>query len=1286
MKKRLISLFLSLALLCACLPQAAPIVHAREDAAYALADSVEPGKTYVIVADGKYALTNRQEGLALRDYDDDAITTLASAPVTVSGGVLTGEITEDMLWTVEESTAPEATDGMVQYFLRDVCGCYLRRGSSSDEGAQLLVEPELNAKLRYNTWSFYPLEAGTWVLYCNSSRSFDKDAPFYLYANETSFDSPSHHHRSESKPFAFVDNDDCSRIQLFEVVGFVPCAHEYTEQTVAPTCETRGCVLHTCTICGRSYGTDFVDRLSHEWSEEGVVTKQATDTERGELTFTCARCGGTKVRPIAAGTEKAHKNEILFISDLHSGRYAEKGYHNLRAMFGLLREYDDFVPEVVCGGGDYLESRTYDAVDWPRCYEALHDIMYEASPDTAHALTSGNHDWEWSLQSDEMIEKLLGVPRVGNSYSSEDFEIFQIGAHTNSGSKEHFQSEDIAKLRAFLASVAGSGKVIFIQTHWPLHYGYNSDTWRTTKNADDMIALLNEYSDRLDIVFVWGHNHNEDETRHKCMVRGDTLQYAKSEYAKIQFTYVNAGCLNERHAKEGAGPEGSKYGPGYLLEARILGDRLILDYGHITGAYPDPSQAKYDHNADLLYVPEIEEARESHFEIQLLHRGVCEHDYQAAVTAPTCTEAGFTTYTCAKCGESYVADEVPALGHDLTAHEAKAPTCTESGYAAYETCSRCDYSTYTEIAALGHDLTVHAAQAPTCTEPGWDAYETCARCDYTTYKELAALGHDLTVHAAKAPTCKEAGWDAYETCTRCDYSTYKELAALGHALTVHAAKAPTCTETGWDAYETCTRCDYSTYKELAALGHNYREAVTAPTCTEAGFTTCACTRCGDSYTGNETAALGHDWGEGVVTKEPTETSTGVRTYTCSRCGQTRTELIPALSHTHKYNAVVTPPTCTDAGYTTHTCACGDSYTDTPVPALGHDYRGVVTAPTCTEPGYTTYICTVCGETYTGNETDALGHDFQAAVTDPTCTEAGYTTYTCAVCGETYTGNETDALGHDFQAAVTAPTCTEAGYTTYTCAVCGETYTGNETDALGHDYRAAVTVPTCTEGGYTTYTCSVCGDSYVGDHTAALEHDYQDGVCTRCGQKDPDYEPPAPFCFDDVQDESQYYFDPVYWAVDKGVTTGATPTTFNPGAGCTRAQVVTFLWRAAGKPEPAKTDNPFNDVQPDAYYYKAVLWAVEKGITTGTSATTFRPDQTCTRGQIVTFLWRYNNQPEPTKTDNPFTDVQTSQYYCKAILWAIEKGITKGTSADKFSPDSTCTRAQIVTFLYRAEQE
>ena len=170
-------------------------------------------------------------------------------------------------------------------------------------------------------------------------------------------------------------------------------------------------------------------------------------------------------------------------------------------------------------------------------------------------------------------------------------------------------------------------------------------------------------------------------------------------------------------------------------------------------------------------------------------------------------------------------------------------------------------------------------------------------------------------------------------------------------------------------------------------------------------------------------------------------------------------------------------------------------------------------------------------------------------------------------------------------------------------------------------------------------------------------------------------------FRDV-DKDAYYAAAVDWAVSNEITNGTSDSTFSPEEGCTRAQVVTFLWRAAGKPDPASSTNPFTDVKPGAYYYNAVLWAVEKGITNGTSGTTFSPDETCTRAQIVTFLWRYEGQPAPTGTSNPFADVKPSAYFGSAVLWAVEKGITNGTSATTFDPEDTCTRAQVVTFLYR----
>ena len=178
-----------------------------------------------------------------------------------------------------------------------------------------------------------------------------------------------------------------------------------------------------------------------------------------------------------------------------------------------------------------------------------------------------------------------------------------------------------------------------------------------------------------------------------------------------------------------------------------------------------------------------------------------------------------------------------------------------------------------------------------------------------------------------------------------------------------------------------------------------------------------------------------------------------------------------------------------------------------------------------------------------------------------------------------------------------------------------------------------------------------------------------------------YDGSASLPFTDVADDA-YYADAVAWAIANGVTSGTSAATFSPNASCTRAQMVTFLWRAAGSPEPKSTSTSFTDVKSGAYYEKAVAWAVEQSITTGTSATTFSPDANVTRAQAVTFQWRAAGAPKAEGT-NAFTDVKADAFYAEAVQWAVNAGVTTGTSDTAFSPASDCTRAQIVTFLYRA---
>lgn len=166
-------------------------------------------------------------------------------------------------------------------------------------------------------------------------------------------------------------------------------------------------------------------------------------------------------------------------------------------------------------------------------------------------------------------------------------------------------------------------------------------------------------------------------------------------------------------------------------------------------------------------------------------------------------------------------------------------------------------------------------------------------------------------------------------------------------------------------------------------------------------------------------------------------------------------------------------------------------------------------------------------------------------------------------------------------------------------------------------------------------------------------------------------------------EGTFYFDAVNWAVAQGITTGVSETAFGPTQLCNRAQVVTFLWRLDGKPAPASRDNSFTDVDVNNWYADAVLWALEKEITTGTGDGRFLPNGTCNRAQIVTFLWRYAGKPTvEDSADNPFADVDDNSWYADAVLWAVDQGITTGLTKTTFGPDEPCNRAQVVTFLYR----
>ena len=370
------------------------------------------------------------------------------------------------------------------------------------------------------------------------------------------------------------------------------------------------------------------------------------------------------------------------------------------------------------------------------------------------------------------------------------------------------------------------------------------------------------------------------------------------------------------------------------------------------------------------------------------------------------------------------------------------------------------------------------------------------------------------------------------------------------------------------------------------------------------------------------------------------------------------------SHTHSYVDTVTAPTCTANGYTVHKCSCGDTKTDSYTKMLGHSYQGG--------------ICVRCGVL------EDHKHDFKQTVTAPTCTSEGFTTYTCA-CGESYKKNYVSALEHKPELKNEKKAgCLKGGYTgDEVCTVCGKVFkAGSVILALGHstELRNEKTA-TCVNGGYTgDLVCVRCGDIIEqGKATAAAGHKFFGGKCSACDAQESGSRPVEAKSFDDVI-PGTFYYDAVMWAVKNNITKGTGASTFSPGDGCTRFQIVIFLWRACGCPTAA-TAASFSDVSSSDSFCEAVRWAVERGITNGTGGSSFSPYATCTRAQIVTFLYRAAGSPT-VSSGIRFFDVAPNAFCRDAVAWATERGITKGTSDTTFSPDAACTRAEVVTLLYR----
>lgn len=387
-----------------------------------------------------------------------------------------------------------------------------------------------------------------------------------------------------------------------------------------------------------------------------------------------------------------------------------------------------------------------------------------------------------------------------------------------------------------------------------------------------------------------------------------------------------------------------------------------------------------------------------------------------------------------------------------------------------------------------------------------------------------------------------------------------------------------------------------------------------------------------------------------------------------------------------------PATCGEAGRVDTICSnCGEIVSTKVIPATGAhtwDNGTVTTEPTENEPGVRTFTCAVCGATKTAPIPATGTHDYQFTKTvAPTCTAGGYDLYTCSGCGATEKRNPTDALGHKWDSGkvTTEPTETAPGVRTYTCTVCGEVKTEviPATGAHTHKWDAGkvTTEPTATTPGVRTYTCTICGLT----KEEVIPATGGSGVC-----------PGGPSCpsygFSDVAGPSDWSHEGIDYCVRRSLMVGTGVGTFSPGMNCSRAQIVQILYNLSGD----KTDYgnyylPFTDVAPGAWYYDAVAWAYDNDVVSGTSATTFAPNDVITREQMAVILYGYTAEFAPEFTGNAaslntFPDAgSVANWAYAAMSWAVGNGLISGMGSGGVSylaPQGSATRAQASAIIMR----
>lgn len=631
---------------------------------------------------------------------------------------------------------------------------------------------------------------------------------------------------------------------------------------------------------------------------------------------------------------------------------------------------------------------------------------------------------------------------------------------------------------------------------------------------------------------------------------------------------------------------------------------------------------------------------------------VLSHYYQGAFTWTEATDedgngtgeyTATATITCTNGGEVIGKNVEAVVAADAENEKNKEATCTETGVKVLkatatvtvgegETAQEVTVEDTKEVTvpALGHDYS-----------KTWDWSEdystaeltlTCSRDESHTVTATAEV-----TSVSEGASCDKPGKVTYTATVVLEGETYTdtketEVEALGHDLKGEFTWEEVKNDEGKTTYEvkatsvkvSCNRCDIElTADEPTTVRDD--DNSTAATCTEDGVNTFKATAVVKDKDGNE---IGTVTGKKEVTI-PASGHAYTSTFTWEDAEDKNAEV--------PYTATVTVK-CVRG--------CGVEYQNVPATVVKDEEKSKVA--TCTEDGVNVYTATATVRDENGNEIITVTSDPKEDV--------------IPALGHALKGKfdwEKNPKTHEATATSVKVTCTRD---------CGTEFVVDEPTTVKDEAQSKAA--TRKEEGVNVFVATAVVKDQDGNEVGTVT-DSKKMLIPALGNP-----------FEDVAEDA-YYYDAVLWAYDNGITQGKDDTHFAPNNICNRAQVVTFLWRAMGEPEPESTVNPFVDVAEDAYYYKAVLWAYYKGVTTGKDETHFQPNATVTRSQVVTFMYRNEGEPAVKTTENPFVDVTEDKYYYNAVLWAYENDITTGKDDTHFLPGDECKRCQVVTFLYRA---